>query len=604
MADERYIAAHVEAHPADRGRVLVSNRSTGRPDVLSDQLFGILRRADRFDSLAGHAKRIFASGWEDDGTGFVEAAFRELAARGLLVSESAFRASVLEKAVSQEAPPPVSSVSVPTRDRVPQLQRCLGSWIQNNEKYDRHPSYIILDGSRDENQLKIRDMLKPFAAKGARTLYAGKKEKTHFIEELVRTAKGDGLPEEAVAFALFGDEAFVHTFGVNRNACLLATPGELSLMTDDDIVCQPAMPEEPTPALFLSSLMDPLVNNFYADRKQLTESVRTTEVDVLSCHEKLLGRTIGGCLSALGPDSALDVKSVAPASACVFARGSNVVKVTTAGSWGDSGMESPHMFLELNDESRDLLLRSEHLYARAKVSREVLRQISGYTISVVARFAGMNIGIDNRSLLPPFLPVGRNEDGTFAMNLHLCVDDALVGHIPVAVLHSPSDLRRYEPGPIPNPAPRFAEIVSTIASSFRPSPGRSSVSEKLSALARLYVDIGSMNAADFRGHIEALWVSESSRYINFLEYLLDVHHGQTDYWAEDVQSFIERLTDFTVQQSAAIPRELPESQSTEQKIETSRSVVRRFGQLLQWWPVIYDAAGKLREAGIRLAKPI
>ena len=99
------------------------------------------------------------------------------------------------------------------------------------------------------------------------------------------------------------------------------------------------------------------------------------------------------------------------------------------------------MFLELNDESRDLLLRSEHLYARAKVSREVLRQISGYTISVVARFAGMNIGIDNRSLLPPFLPVGRNEDGTFAMNLHLCVDDALVGHIPVAVLHSPSDLR-------------------------------------------------------------------------------------------------------------------------------------------------------------------
>ena len=143
-------------------------------------------------------------------------------------------------------------------------------------------------------------MLKPFAAKGARTLYAGKKEKTHFIEELVRTAKGDGLPEEAVAFALFGDEAFVHTFGVNRNACLLATPGELSLMTDDDIVCQPAMPEEPIKALFLDSLMEPLVNNFYADRKQLTESVRTTEVDVLSCHEKLLGRTIGGCLFGFG----------------------------------------------------------------------------------------------------------------------------------------------------------------------------------------------------------------------------------------------------------------------------------------------------------------
>jgi hypothetical protein len=603
MEDERYLAAHVAAYPADRGNILVFNQNTGRPELLSDQLFGILRRADRFDSLAGHVRRIFASGWEDDGSGFVESAFRELVARGLLISESAFRASLLKDG-GQEAPPPVSSIGVPTRDRVPQLQRCLGSWIQNNEKYDRHPSYIILDGSRDENQLKIQEMLAPFAAKGARIFYAGKKEKARFIKELVRTAEGDGLPEEAVAFALLGDEAFMHSSGVNRNACLLATPGELSLMTDDDIVCQPVMPGEPAPALCLSSLIDPLVNHFHADRKQLTESVRTAEVDVLSCHEKLLGRTICGCLSALGPDSALDIKGVAPESAHFFARASNVVKATTAGSWGDSGMDSPHMFLELNNESRDLLLRSEHLYGRAKVSREVLRQVSGYTISVVARFAGMNIGIDNRSLLPPFLPVGRNEDGTFAMNLHLCVEDALVGHVPVAVLHSPSDPHRYEPGPIPNPAPRFAEIISTIASSFRPSPGRLSVSEKLSALAKLYVDIGSMNLADFRGHIETLWVSESSRYINFLEYLLDLHHGQPDYWAEDVQSFIERLTDFTVHQSAAIPRELPESHSPEQAIEISRRVVRKFGQLLQWWPVIYGAAGALRAAGIGLARPI
>ena len=66
MADERYIAAHVTAYPADKGNVLISNRSTGRSGLLSEQLFGVLRQADRFDTLAGHARRLLAAGWEDD----------------------------------------------------------------------------------------------------------------------------------------------------------------------------------------------------------------------------------------------------------------------------------------------------------------------------------------------------------------------------------------------------------------------------------------------------------------------------------------------------------------------------------------------------------
>lgn len=165
MEDERYIAAHVAAFSADRGRVLISNRSTGRPDLLSDQLFGILKRADSFDSIDSHIRKLFAAGWEDDGSGFIESAFRELISRGHLISESGFRVSVMGKSMEQEAPPPVTSIGVPTRDRVPQLQRCLESWIKNNEKYDRHPAYVVLDGSQDENQLKIQEMLARFAAR-------------------------------------------------------------------------------------------------------------------------------------------------------------------------------------------------------------------------------------------------------------------------------------------------------------------------------------------------------------------------------------------------------------------------------------------------------
>jgi hypothetical protein len=216
----------------------------------------------------------------------------------------------------------------------------------------------------------------------------------------------------------------------------------------------------------------------------------------------------------------------------------------------------------------------------------------------------INAGIDNRSLLPPFLPNGRNEDGLFAMTLHVCAEDALIGHIPLAVLHSPQEARRYEQGAGPIAAPRLAEIVQTILNTFNPSPGHAGISERLSDLGKLLVDVGSLRIEDFKEYVESAWVGAASRYIGYLEYLLAQYRGEPDYWAEDVQSFIERLMDFTVHQSAAAPRELLGRQSPEQAMETCRRMVRKFGELLYWWPVIYGAAKELRAAGIRLSRPI
>jgi hypothetical protein len=45
------------------------------------------------------------------------------------------------------------------------------------------------------------------------------------------------------------------------------------------------------------------------------------------------------------------------------------------------------------------------------------------------------MGLDNRSLLPPFLPVGRNEDGVFGVTLGLTDENALFAHLPYGVIH-------------------------------------------------------------------------------------------------------------------------------------------------------------------------
>jgi hypothetical protein len=604
MSKEEFIAASITAHPADKGRVLVSSRGTGSSVILPQELFSILRQADRFDTIAGHTKRLLAAGWEDDGSGLISSAYQELIARGLMVPKSPFLTSLLKKGREPEAPPPVTSLVVTTRDRVPQLQRCLGGFIENNQKHGRNVDYLVIDDSRNQNQtVRIEGVLSPFVSTRAKVYYAGMEEKVGFMHELVRAGSAEGLPEDIVAFCLLGDEGFEHTFGANRNALLLATAGELIVMTDDDTVYKTAVLGIIEKNLELTSI-DPTVLRFYTDRRESLATVRAADVDIVSCHEKLLGRSITGCESSLGPDCTFIMDRLGPDSTHLLGRMPTVVSATMSGVWGDSGLGSPNAVLELLGESRNLTMRSKAEYVRATNCREVFRGVSRYTISDGALFMATNAGLDNRTLLPPFIPAGRNEDGIFALTLRACAEHALIGHLPFAIHHAPDEARQFPPGAFLDTAPRIADIIAALMRSFIPSPGHRSMAENLSAMGKLFVDLGTLETDDFEEQIKSIWLATASRYIGFLEYLLDLHHGQPDFWAKDVLTLIENFKDFIVHRSPAVPRELAGIQSTEQAKESCKRLVRKFGELLRWWPVIYGAAKQLREAGTPLVRPV
>jgi hypothetical protein len=602
--DEQFISAHVSAYPADTGHVFVFNRNTGHSDVLQAQLFGILRQADHFDTIAGHERKLLSAGWEDDRSGFIESAHRELIARGLLVSKSAFQKCLNEKGGKVESPPPVTSIVIPTRDRISELQRCAGGFIENAQKYGRKVDFLVIDDSRSENQgAKVRPVLTPFAAR-ARLSYAGKEEKLAFLTELVMAGSADGLPESVVAFCLFGNDGYAPAYAVNRNAALLATAGELFVMTDDDTVCKPVDSGAQERTLRLTSQRDPTVLRFYSDRRELLAAVHVSEVDIISCHEKLLGRSIVDCQSGLGSDCTLDVDQIGPGFAGTACRMPMVVRATMAGVWGDSGMGSPNAALEFTGESRDLVERSKAEYVRATNSREVFRSVSRYTASDGSLFMAANGGVDNRTLLPPFFPVGRNEDRIFALTLRICAENALIGHLPIAIHHAPAETRHFPQGAFLAVTPRLSDIITAIMRSFTPSPWVMDGSQRLAALGRHFADLGELETDDFEDQVKAVWLAAAGSYIGYLENLLELYDGQPEYWATDVLSLIGNFNDFITQGSPVVPREFLETNSPDQAAEICRQVVRKYGELLQWWPVIYSAAVTLRENGIRLGQPV
>jgi hypothetical protein len=99
------------------------------------------------------------------------------------------------------------------------------------------------------------------------------------------------------------------------------------------------------------------------------------------------------------------------------------IVLSTSGLEGDCGSEAP--WLELLN-GRDY---------EGALTRSVRRGVSRVTITPVGHFMSFAYGVMNTCSLPPFAPVGRNQDGVFAAMVKWTRPYALACHLPVYVRH-------------------------------------------------------------------------------------------------------------------------------------------------------------------------
>lgn len=129
---------------------------------------------------------------------------------------------------------------------------------------------------------------------GVRISYAGPAEKRAFAAALVEESD---LRPDVVDFALFDTEQCGQPIGANRNALLLHTVGELAFSTDDDVVCEVARAPTMKDGLAFEYRGDFTKFWFFPDRRTTLSSVTRVEEDILAIHERLLGRSLGGCIA-------------------------------------------------------------------------------------------------------------------------------------------------------------------------------------------------------------------------------------------------------------------------------------------------------------------
>ena len=503
---------------------------------------------------------------------------------GLLTSESAVRKEAMRYGTNgtdfPEGRGQISAIGIPTRQRMHSVIAALRSWRGNVSRHGRHVRFVVADSSRPEDQARLATALD--ALRNDIGLEAEHLDDA-WRATLIRTlADETGCRPDVLRFALCGSEACSTNYGANRNALLLATAGELSLHVDDDV--RPPLLQAPDArsGIALSSQADPNEYWFGACDWEQAE-----EVNFVEMHESLLGRSVVRLLEQSGWDDMVIDDAQAP----LLRRLPNGrVGLTFAGHAGDAGTSSNASRLFLEGASLGRLVRAG--YPEGMRTREVGRAVARPTIGNGLFCLGMNMGVDNRELFPPFMPVGRNEDGVFSATLEavfpLCLRGFCAGYV---IGHRPEEPRPPFPAEIAFEGFRVNDILAVLIAEWgvaQPDP----LPRRLYDLGKRLVEYAALEQPDFNMTCRAAVERSIGMSMLHIEQALSGPAGSIPTMRADLRRFAETLEQFATRRECDAPVDLIGNAA--ERRSRLRDLVGAYGTLMKHWFDIVLCAREMR----------
>jgi hypothetical protein len=522
---------------------------------------------------------------------------------GPLLDEAELRARLHGRA-REEPAAPLQWLAIPTRDRPGLAARAAASALADARRRGRGLDVLICDDSADPATIAdLRGRLRALGGDGGRVAYAGRAEKERFIAAL----DAIGGPAASARFALTPEAGPVACPGANRNAITLATLGARILCVDDDIVVAPAGPPAPGRGARAWSgrgrgyeNYNPAEFWFFADRAATLAGIRRVDLDAIGEHEAHLGR---GLDAILAEAEAIDAAPLLDADMLDrIAQGTARARVTFSGTYGDIGWYSPTWLVLLEGASRARLVDDPEVYMRScSASREVLRVVDRVTVNDGRYCQSAVIGLDNRDGLPPFIPLGRYEDGVFRLTLRRSDPDAYFVYLPHALLHDPQEVRGFERADIHRTGEwvRTGETLIQCLLGHEPAPGRPAA--RLAALGGWLEELGRAPAADLEGFLRERFAAQKAIYLAHFEALLERYGAAPAPWAADVRAHVERTRASLERADYPIPRELLIAEGDrERALGRLARLLCELGRLLREWEGLCAATRALAAQGITL----
>jgi len=624
-ATARYRRADiVRLGPCGAG-VYVYSRDAGSCSLVSARLMRFLERCGTFKTIDEHTSicgraalrpatpRIqdkllarlanLASGQRPDDRAVREGLLR-LVDSGLMVSEDEALEEFAALAAEADDRPGITSFVVPTRNRPTLLAATLVSFAGNATAHHRSVNLGVADASDDprvvdENRRTVALISDRFCVQA---WHAGPEEVARLAEGLTRSGCA---PPEVVRFCFSGfggKEGELAAFsgpGAARNVALLCSVGEAIATTDDDMVCKLARLPGAMRSLRCSSEPDPTEFFFFPSREEACCYPDFENTDFLAIHEQLLGRRVSSILRMAVEVGPPVLDDASPQLLRRLVEGGGRVVATALGVVGDCGMQSTAGYLFVEGDSFDRLTQSEGDYQAALRSGAVLRGVNAPTVGDTAFFMAGNIALDNRALLPPFLPLHGNEDATYGATIRACFDAGYVGFPPWALVHSP---------PVRSRPPFSAQlwglgnfaacdVLRALICAFSPCPDGADPAKRMRELGMFLEDIGSARPHMFQEFVRMQFCRVATARLAMLERRLKETGGNPEFWARDARRCIDVLMNAATEARLALPADLVARYGEEGAVRLSQRTAVMFGKLLYHWPDMVRGALQLRHQG-------
>jgi hypothetical protein len=451
-------------------------------------------------------------------------------------------------------------VVVLTADRPAALARCLSSVVAGQGATERQIRLSVFD-----NSISLSDETAAVARRfGVR--YLGRETIKYWRARLI----SGGSSPEVVDFALASVPLGI---GAARNAILLESAGKPIICLDDDVVCSLVRRAPATASKPKCAGPDPRTFAFPGSGDDVFEPSHSS----LFASYRPLGKTV-------------DEYGLSESSVLVRGwRPNRRIRLAMTGLRGNDALVSPSRLLFLKDESRDNLLRTESVYRRAYMEASNTKYVESLSLVEAPVCCAASIGLDNSSILPPFLPSGRGQDMLFGLCASLC--DPLMArvYLPEIVLHQPVESRqRPEHAIWSNTRFSTARLAARLLSSCVPSDF-AAVDQRIIACGETLERCASESVAAFVEACGATWQEYCVGTIRTCQGFVEKYHGCPTFWREDIDRFATMLASEATDINCAVPVEWTNA-TTGGKWGALREYVVQFARLLQEWPRMWNIA--------------
>ena len=394
------------------------------------------------------------------------------------------------------SPPPgarIADLAIVTCNRPRLLARAIESYATNLARHGRDATLTVVDASSGEDGVlsSVRAATRSCAVP---IRHIGPRDRRLLTRRLVDA----GYDTDVLEAALSPPAHLGWAPGANRNLLALASAGRPYLSVDDDTVCTfGPMPSDPRLALARADTTRFSLYGSIDDRRRAVGD--GADADLLALHERVLGKLVRECERTL--DKRAEGDAGADRSSCDrFLRGS--VVATWSGYVGDAATENPLFYLVQRGETRERLLRTEKAFRAAFRSRQLRRAPEAITLTSGGFFTPQVVGLDARTTLPPFFPIGRGQGALFG-RMTMATTSGLFALLPEPIVHDP-DPRVQDEQALDRIGqnPSLARLLCAVAERMPKSIG-GNPSARLSKLGAAFRELGGLSAGSFADWLHA-----------------------------------------------------------------------------------------------------